>query len=341
MSDSASDVRADPAAVDRSPSGAGSRIGFHASHEQFAPGRLLELVSAAERAGFGAAMCSDHFHPWSERQGHSGYAWSWLGAALQATGLSFGTVCAPVQRYHPAIVAQAIATLGEMFPGRFWVAFGSGELLNERVVGGGWPSDAERDDRLEEALGIVRALLSGEKLTHHGRFFRVVEAKLYGLPDRTPPLFAAAVGPEAAARLAPLVDGLITVSQPREELEAVIAAFREAGGDKPLLLQSKHSYAGTDEEALQGAFDQWRTNLGPGLVAGNLALPEQFDAAARFVRPEDMHQGVRISSDLGRHAAWLADDLELGFDRVYVHNVNREQQRFIDAFAQGVLPQLA
>ncbi len=316
-------------------------IGYHASHEQFAPSRLLELVQRAERAGFGAAMCSDHFHPWSERQGQSGFTWSWLGAALQATGLSFGTVCAPVQRYHPAIVAQAIATLGEMFTRRFWVALGSGELLNERIVGGGWPSDAERDNRLEEAIGIIRALLSGEQLTHAGRYFRVVEARLYTLPQQAPPLFAAAVGPEAAARLAPLVDGLITVSQPREQLEAVVDAFHDAGGDKPMFLQAKHSYDASEQAALRGAHEQWRTNLGPGLVAGNLALPEQFDAAARFVRPEDMRGSVRISADLDRHAAWLAADLELGFERVFVHNVNREQERFVDAFGEGVLPQLA
>src|SRR5690606_35538150 len=177
-----------------------------------------------------------HFHPWSERQGHSGFAWSWLGAALQATGLPFGAVCAPVQRYHPAIIAQAVATLGEMFPGRFWVAFGSGELLNERIVGGGWPSDAERDDRLEEALHIIRTLLSGERLTHDGRYFRVVEAQLYGLPERLPPLYAAAVGPQAAARLAPYVDGLITVSQGRDDLQAVIESFRAVGGDMAPLL---------------------------------------------------------------------------------------------------------
>ena len=301
-----------------------SVLGFHASHEQFAPSHLLDLVVRAQGAGFAAAMCSDHFHPWSVRQGHSGFAWSWLGAAMQATDMSFGSVCAPVQRYHPAIVAQAIATLGEMFPGRFWVALGSGELLNERIVGGGWPSEGERDDRLEEAIGIVRALLAGERLTHAGRYFRVVEAKLYSLPQQTP-----------------LVDGLITVSQPHDQLEAVVDAFHDAGGDGPLYLQAKHSYAASEQAALHGAHEQWRTNLGPGLVAGNLALPEQFDAAARFVRPLDMRQSVRVSADLDQHAAWLAADLGLGFERVYVHNVNREQERFIDAFGERVLPQLA
>lgn len=319
-----------------------SRIGFHASHEQFAPSHLLDLVGRARSAGFGAGMCSDHFHPWSDRQGHSGFSWSWLGSALQATDLSFGAVCAPVHRYHPAIIAQATATLAEMYPGRFWIAFGSGELVNERIVGGGWPSKEERNERLEEALDIIRTLLSGQRLTHTGRHFRVVEAKLYSLPAVPPQLFGAAIGPRTAARLAPLVDGLITVSQPTDKLREVIAAFRDAGGEgKPLVLQAKHSYAADENEALQGAFDQWRTNLGPGLVAANLALPEQFDAAARFVRPEDMHTSVRISSEPGRHAQWLAEDLELGFDRVYVHNVNKDQERFIDVFGEEVLPEFS
>jgi len=185
-------------------------------------------------------------------------------------------------------------------------------------------------------------LLSGERLTHAGRYFRVVQAQLYSLPQERPKLLAAAIDTRAAARLAPQVDGLITVSQPQAKLRDVIAAFRDAGGDrKPLFLQAKHSYADNEERALQGAFDQWRTNLGPGLVSANLALPEQFAAAARFVRPEDMRDSVRISSEPERHAEWLAGDLELGFDRDYVHNVNRELERFIDTFAEQVLPRLS
>jgi G6PDH family F420-dependent oxidoreductase len=132
-------------------------IGFHASHELFPPGELLRLVQAAEQAGFGAAMCSDHFHPWTERQGQSGHAWAWLGAVLQATSLPFGVVCAPGQRYHPAIIAQAAATLASMYPGRFWVAFGTGQNLNEHITGSPWPSKPERQERLLESVGVVRA----------------------------------------------------------------------------------------------------------------------------------------------------------------------------------------
>jgi coenzyme F420-dependent glucose-6-phosphate dehydrogenase len=143
-----------------------TRIGYHASHEQFRPSTLLACVQQAEQAGFEAAMCSDHFHPWNEDQGQSGFAWSWLGSALQATTLTMGTVCAPGQRYHPAIIAQAAATLAEMHPDRFWVALGSGQSLNEHVTGGGWPTKAERNERLLECVEIMRALWRGETVIH-------------------------------------------------------------------------------------------------------------------------------------------------------------------------------
>lgn len=316
-------------------------VGYHASHEQFAPSRLLRWCVAAEAAGFAGAMCSDHFMPWSDRQGESGFAWAWLGSALQATGLSYGSVCAPVHRYHPAIVAQAFATMAEMFPGRVWVAFGSGEHLNERVVGGDWPTKQRRNERLKEAVEVIRALWRGETVDLQGRYFTVVEAKLHTLPDEPPTLVGAAITPETATWMAPWVDGLITVSQPGERHGKVLEAFLGAGGEgKPTFLQAKHSYAATEAEALQGAHEQWRTNvLGPEVV-GNLATVAQFEQAAQLVRPEDVARAVRVSSDTDRHAAWLAADLELGFDRVYVHNVNREQERFIGAFGEQVLPQL-
>ena len=172
-------------------------VGFHASHEQLPPSRLLAAVQAAEAAGFTAAMCSDHLAPWSERQGHSGYAWSWLGAAMQATSLPFGVVTAPGQRYHPAITAQAIATLGELFPGRSWAALGSGEALNEHVTGDAWPPKPERDARLLECVEVIRALLRGEEVTHDGRV-RVDRARVWSLPESIPALFGAAVGEETA-----------------------------------------------------------------------------------------------------------------------------------------------
>jgi coenzyme F420-dependent glucose-6-phosphate dehydrogenase len=158
-------------------------IGYHASHEQFSPRELLACVQLAEEAGFQAAMCSDHFYPWSERQGQAGFAWSWLGAAMQVTSLPFGVVTVPGSwRYHPAILAQAAATLAEMFPGRFWLAPGSGERLNEHITGEHWPPKRERNARLKEAVEIMRALWKGETVTHRG-LLRIEEAKLYTRPE--------------------------------------------------------------------------------------------------------------------------------------------------------------
>jgi probable non-F420 flavinoid oxidoreductase len=322
--------------------GSGLVVGYHASHEQLAPSELLDCVVAAEAAGFQAAMCSDHFAPWSPRQGHSGFAWSWLGAALQATRLSLGVVNAPGQRYHPAIVAQAAATLSEMFPGRFWLALGSGEASNEHITGDRWPPKAERRARLGEAVEVIRALLAGETVTHHG-LVQVDRARLWTLPERPPMLVAAAISPETAAWAGGWADGLVTLNQPQERLRAVVDAFREGGGDgKPLFLQVHLSWAPDEQAALAVAHDQWASNVFDPVLAMELALPEQFEAAARHVTPEDVRSAVLVSADLGRHTAWLAAYAELGFDRIYLHEVGQgEHQRpFIDAFGSKVIPAL-
>ncbi len=322
----------------------GSRplIGYHASHEQLPPSALLRCVVAAEAAGFQAAMCSDHFAPWSSRQGNSGFAWSWLGAALQATGLSFGVVNAPGQRYHPAVVAQAAATLSEMFPGRFWLALGSGEASNEHITGDRWPPKAERRARLGEAVAVIRALLAGETVTHHG-LVTVDQARLWTRPERPPALIGAAVSPETAAWVGGWADGLVTINQDPDTLRAVIDAFRTNGGDgKPLFLQVHLSWAADEEEALAVAHDQWHTNVFDTSLAMELALPEQFEAAARFVAPEDVRSAVLVSADLGRHTAWLGEYAELGFDRLYLHEVGQDehQRPFIEAFGSKVIPAL-
>ena len=317
-------------------------IGYHASHEQLPPSELLGCVVAAEAAGFQAAMCSDHFAPWSSRQGHSGFAWSWLGAALQATRLDFGVVNAPGQRYHPAIVAQAAATLSEMFPGRFWLALGSGEASNEHITGHRWPPKAERRARLGEAVAVIRALLAGETVTHHG-LVDVDQARLWTRPERPPELIGAAVSPDTAAWVGGWADGLVTLNQPRERLRAVIDAFRAGGGDgKPLYLQVHLSWAADEDEAMAVAHDQWSTNVFDPVLAMDLTLPEQFEAAARFVTPDDVRSTVLVSADLGRHTAWLAEYVELGFDRIYLHEVGQaaHQQPFIDAFGSKVIPAL-
>jgi probable non-F420 flavinoid oxidoreductase len=320
----------------------GPVIGYHASHEQLPPSALLRCVVAAEAAGFQAAMCSDHFAPWSSRQGQSGFAWSWLGAALQATGLGFGVVNAPGQRYHPAIVAQAAATLGELFPGRFWLALGSGEASNEHITGDRWPPKAERRARLGEAVAVIRALLAGETVSHDG-LVKVDRARLWTLPERPPMLVGAAISPETAAWVAGWADGLVTINQPHDTLRAVIDAFRANGGEgKPLFLQVHLSWAADEDAALAVAHDQWSTNVFDTSLAMELELPEQFEAAARYVGPEDVRSAVLVSADLGRHTAWLQEFLELGFDRLYLHEVGQaEHQRpFIDAFGSKVIPAL-
>ena len=322
--------------------GPGPLIGYHASHEQLAPSVLLRCVVAAEAAGFKAAMCSDHFAPWSSRQGHSGFAWSWLGAALQATGLGFGVVNAPGQRYHPAIIAQAAATLSELFPGRFWLALGSGEASNEHITGDRWPAKEERRARLGEAVAVIRALLAGETVSRDG-LVKVDRARLWTLPEEPPKLIGAAISTETAAWAGGWADGLVTLNQPHDQLRRLIEAFRAGGGDgKPLYLQVHLSWAPDEDTALAVAHDQWRSNVFDPALAMDLVLPEQFDAAARYVTPTDVRSAVLVSADLGRHTAWLAEYAELGFDRLYLHEVGQaeHQQPFIDAFGSKVIPQL-
>jgi probable non-F420 flavinoid oxidoreductase len=316
------------------------RIGWHASHEQIAPSRLLANARSAEEAGFQVGMSSDHFSPWSERQGESGFAWSWLGAALANTGLPFRVVTAPGDRYHPAIVAQAMATLAEMFPRRLWVCLGSGEASNEHITGRPWPPKPVRNARLAECAQVIRALLRGEEVSHDG-LVTVDRARLWTLPARPPPLLGAAVTEETARWVGGWADGLATIHRPPEVLQRVVEAFREGGGDgKPMLLQVHVSWAPTDEEALAIAYDQWRANLFSPPLCWDIETVEHFDEAARHVRPEDVRDGVLVSSDLGRHAAWIADAGELGFGEVVVHHVGKEQAAFIEAFGRHVIPTL-
>jgi coenzyme F420-dependent glucose-6-phosphate dehydrogenase len=315
-------------------------IGYHASHEQFSPGELLEYVQAAEAAGFGAAMCSDHLYPWSEQQGQSGFAWSWLGAALQATRLPMGVFNAPGYRYHPAIIAQACATLAAMYPGRFWIAVGSGEAVNEYVTGEDWPDKAARNARLKECVDVMRALWAGETVNHRGHV-TVREAKLYTRPKEAPKIIGGALTPATAEWMGGWADGLVTASLPHEQLRKVVEAFRGGGGaGKPLFLQVKLAYGPSDEAARRAAYEQWRTNIFPSPVLATLRSVAEFEAAAAHVRPEDMDRFVRISADLGRHRAWLAEYLELGFEQLFLHNVAREQRAFIEAFGAEVLPAL-
>jgi len=314
-------------------------FGFHASHEQIHPARLLEAVIHAERAGFDAAMCSDHFSPWSERQGQSGFAWSWLGAALQATNLPFGVVNAPGQRYHPAIIAQAIGTLGAMYPGRFWAALGTGEASNEHITGEVWPRKDVRTARLRECVDVIRALLAGEEVSHDG-LVTVDRAKLWTRPEEPPALVGAAVSIATARWCAEWADGLITVNAPVEHLRRMIDAYRDAGGRGPLHLQVHVSWAPEQEQAEAIAYEQWRSNVFAPPVCWDLETPEHFDVASADVPMSKVADTVNVSADLGRHIGWLEEYVALGFDQIALHHVGQEQRAFIDTFGAEVLPKL-
>jgi coenzyme F420-dependent glucose-6-phosphate dehydrogenase len=249
-------------------------------------------------------------------------------------------VTAPGYRYHPAIIAQAAATLAEMYPERLWLALGSGEASNEAITGGRWPLKAERNARLRECADVMRALWRGETVTHRGRVV-VEEAKLYSRPTTAPLLFAAALSEETAEFAGEWADGLITTGGPVETPAKLAEAFRRGGGaGKPVRVQYALSWDVDDEAALRGAHEQWRFSVLGSDVLADLRTPGQFAAASQFVTPADVAAKVRISSDPRRHVAWLREYLDAGFDALYLFNVNTNQREYIDTFGKQVLPQL-
>lgn len=315
-------------------------IGYHASQEQFSPRDLLKFSLMARDAGFDAINTSEHFHPWSERQGQSGFSFAWLGASMYATGLAHGVVCSPGYRHHPAVVAQAAATLSQMFPDKFWISVGSGEALNERVTGEKFPPKPERNARLHECVNVMRRLLAGETVSHKG-LITVEQAKLYTRPDNPPLIIGAAISEETAGWVGSWADGLITVSKPPGELKKVVNAFRNNGGsDKPMYLKVQLSFDRTDEQALDGAYDQWRTNIFGTSVLGELWTVEQFDAVGERVKADEMKEHVLISANTEQHIAWIREFAKMGFEKIILHNVNRNQEKFIQTFAKDVLPNL-
>ncbi|OUZ12712.1 LLM class F420-dependent oxidoreductase [Aeromicrobium sp. PE09-221] len=313
--------------------------GFHASHEQIAPSQLLRDVQRAERAGFDRAMCSDHFAPWSTRQGHSGFAWSWLGAALATTELTLGTVSAPGQRYHPAIIAQAAATLAEMFPGRFWMALGSGQNMNEHITGDKWPTKDLRQERLEECVEIIRRLHAGEEVTHRGHVV-VERARIYSRPTNPPRLLGPALTPATAARAAEWADGLITINAEMETVQEIIDAYRGNGGVGPLALQVHLSVAPTLAEARRIARDQWRNHPLDEPVPHDMATPEDLDIVGRYVPDDKIADAVVISDSARDLAGRLRAFEQLGFDEIYLHHVGQDQEFFLNLAQEELLPAL-
>lgn len=312
-------------------------IGFHASHEQISPAQLLRDVVHAEQAGFRTAMCSDHFFPWSARQGHSGHTFSWLGAALASTSIPIGSVNAPGQRYHPAVAAQAMATLGQMFPGRYWVALGSGQNINEHVTGHKWLDLETRRRRLEESVEVIRALHRGQRVSHQG-LITVEDAWLYDRPEEPIPLYATSISTASAQRAAAWADGMITLNQPGGGHVEPLKAYRDAGGTGPAMLQVHLSWAPTQQEADDVAHHQWRANVAPEEVAQYLPTPEHFDAVTEYAPRHLVREAVWISDQAQWHVEHILEALEAGFETIYLHQVAQVQQPWLDFAGEHILP---
>ena len=325
-----------------------TKIGYAAMLEQFHPTDLLGWCAQAEAAGFTAGfMVSEHFQPWTPHQGNAAFAWSFMGALGERTTLPFGTgVTCPGFRYHPAVIAHAAATLGAMYPGRFWLGLGAGEALNEHVVGGPWPEIATRSAMMFEAVEVIEKLFSGKVVRHRGDYFVLESAKLYTRPAQPVPIYIATAGPVNARRTGRFAQGMITVGAADEKIEMLWERFaegaREAGKDPasmPKILQLHVSWARTDQAAIEQAVREW-PNGGMPFPKQDIKNPEDLAAMAKQVRPEDFKDRVLMSSDVGAHIRHMQRYVDMGFDEIHLHNVGRNQAEFIDVFGREVLPEL-
>jgi len=325
-----------------------TKIGYAAMLEQFHPTDLLDWAEQSEAAGFSAGFqVSEHFHPWTPQQGQSAFAWSFMGALGQRTSLPFGVaVTCPGFRYHPAVIAHAAATLGAMYPGRFWLGLGAGEALNEHVIGGEWPEIGVRSAMLFEAIEVINKLFSGKVVKHDGEYFTLESARLYTRPEQPVPIYVATAGPMNAKRTGKYADGIITVGAADEKIAMLWDRFREgareAGKDASAMktqLQVHISWATSQEEAERNALTEW-PNGGMAFPKQDIRNPEDFANIAKLVRLEHYQNRMLISADLDEHAAAIQGYVEMGFDEIYLHNVGRNQHEFIAAFGEKVLPQL-
>ncbi len=323
-------------------------LGYAAMFEQFHPTDLLRWSRQAEDVGFGSVMASDHFHPWTPSQGQAGFVWAWMGAlGAQTSRLRFGPgVTAPGYRYHPAILAQASATLAAMFPDRFWLGIGAGEALNEHIVGKYWPEAPTRLDLLAESVEVIRKLFTGKTVKFKGEHVTLESARLFTLPQTPPPIYIATSGPIMSERTGRIADGVITVGAADEKIATLMGRFekgaREAGKDPatmPRLMQLHVSWAASREAAVEQAVREW-PNGGMNFPKGDIRNPDDFAAMAKLVRPEHFEGRVFMSPDLDEHAAHIQHYIDLGFNEVYVHNVGRNQEEFIAAYGRAVAPQL-
>jgi coenzyme F420-dependent glucose-6-phosphate dehydrogenase len=314
-------------------------LGYALSSEEHAPNDLVRYARRAEESGFTFALISDHYHPWIDHQGHSPFVWSVIGGIAHATQrLTLGTgVTCPTMRIHPAIIAQAAATSALMMPGRFFLGVGTGENLNEHILGNRWPAHDMRQAMLEEAIEIMRILWQGDPLTYRGVYYTVENARIYSLPDQAPPILMAASGPRAAEAAGRIADGLVTTTPDAELLKR----FEAAGGSgKPSYGQLTVCWAQDEALARRTAYEYWPTAAVKGELTQELPTPAHFEQAAKMVREEDVAQAIICGPDPERHIDAVKEFVTAGFEHVYVHQVGPDQEGFFRFYEREVLPKL-
>jgi G6PDH family F420-dependent oxidoreductase len=315
------------------------QLGYALSSEEHAPNDLVRNARLAEEAGFDFALISDHFHPWIDQQGHSPFVWSVIGGIAQATErLRLGTgVTCPTIRTHPAIIAHAAATVAAMLPGRFFLGVGTGENLNEHILGDRWPPVDVRQEMLDEAVDVIRLLWQGGEKSFYGSYYMVENARLYTLPDEPPPIYVAASGPSSGALAGLIGDGLITTSPS----ESVAEAFRLGGGaGKPMYGQATVCWAKTEPEARRTAFKWWPNAAIKGELSAELPLPAHFEQAAKMVTEDDVAEAMVCGPDVDRHLEQISKYVEAGYEYVYIHQVGPDQAGFMRFYQQEVMPRL-
>ena len=316
-----------------------TEIGYAMSSEEHLPNDLVRHARRAEESGFTFALISDHFHPWVDRQGQSPFVWSVIGGIAQATSrLRLGTgVTCPTIRIHPAIIAQAAATSAAMMPGRFFLGVGTGENLNEHILGDHWPPSDVRREMLEEAVELIRQLWEGGTQSYYGDYYTVENARIYTLPEELPPIMVAASGRRAAELAGRIGDGFVGTSPDRE----VISTFESAGGaGKRRYGQVAVCWAADEAEARRTAHDYWPIAGLKGELSQELPLPAHFEQAAQLVTEEQVAEAIVCGPDPERHVALIREYADAGYDHVYVHQVGPDQDGFFRFYEREVLPRL-
>ena len=315
-------------------------LGYKLSSEEQRPNDLVRYAAMAEDAGFQFALISDHYHPWIDKQGQSPFVWCVIGGIAHATeSLRLGTgVTCPTVRIHPAVIAQAAATAAAMMEGRFFFGVGTGENLNEHVVGQGWPETEVRQERLREAIEIIRQLWRGGYQSHHGQHYTVENARLYTLPETLPPLMIAAGGPKSAEVAAKLGDGLIGTSPDKK----MLSAFDKAGGrGKPKIAELGVCWAANERSARRTAHEWWPTAAMESSLSWELPLPKHFQDVATLVTEDAVAETIVCGPDVDRHVQAIKKYADAGYDQICIHQVGPDQQGFLKFYERSVLPRLA